>query len=83
MFCAGVIHLFAAVSCLWTLGKYLEHSGTVRLPSLAVPVVYLASGIAGALASASLAFDLDSSGACAGVCGLLGMASNIMADEQQ
>ena len=69
---AGVIHLFGVITSLWTFGKYLER--VVLLPGLTVPLLYLVSGIAGAITSASLAYDLDSAGASAGVCGLLGKA---------
>ena len=68
---AGVINLFSATTCLWTLGKYLE--GVLVLPALSVPLIYLVSGISGCLASAVLAIQLDAMGASAAVCGLLGM----------
>ena len=69
---AGVIHLFGVITSLWTFGKYLER--VVLFPGLTVPLLYLVSGVAGAITSASLAYDLDSAGASAGVCGLLGTA---------
>lgn len=68
----GVIHLFSAVTSLWTLGKFLEYSNSLFAPWLTVPLLFLIPGISGAVASTSLAFDYDSAGATAGVCGLLG-----------
>lgn len=69
---AGVIQLFGAVVSLWTLAKYLEYSGHVWLPLVTIPLIYLLSGVAGCLVSANLAFEHDSTGSSAAVCGLLG-----------
>ena len=57
-------------TCLWTFGRYLER--VLLLPLLAVPAVYLVSGIAGGLASANLAVDRVTVTSTAAICGLLG-----------
>ncbi len=69
---AGVIHLFSAVTSLWTLAKYLEQRHCVFAPGLTLPLLFLLSGVAGCLLSVNLAFEHDAAGATAGVCGLLG-----------
>ena len=69
---AGVIHLFAAVTSLWTLAKYLEQRRCVMAPGLTIPLLFLLSGVAGCLLSINLAYEHDAAGATAGVCGLLG-----------
>jgi len=69
---AGVIHLFCAVTSLWTLAKYLELRRCVVAPGLTLPLLFLLSGVAGCLLSVNLAFGHDAAGATAGVCGLLG-----------
>ena len=69
---AGVIQLFGAVTSLWTLAKYLEASNRVIQPWFTIPLLYILPGIAGCLVSANVAFDHDSTGASAAVCGLLG-----------
>ena len=52
---AGLIQLFCMSTCLWTFGRYLER--VLLVPVLAVPAVYMVSGIAGGLASPNLAVD--------------------------
>lgn len=71
---AGVIHLFSAVTSLWTLAKYLEASNRMIRPGFTIPLLFLLSGIAGCLVSANVAFEHNSTGASAAVCGLLGLA---------
>ena len=60
-------------TCLWTFGKYLER--VLLVPTLAVPAVYMVSGIAGGLASANLAVDRVTVTCTAAICGLVGGAS--------
>jgi len=60
-------------TCLWTFGKYLER--VLLVPTLAVPAVYMVSGIAGGLASAHLAVDRVTVTCTAAICGLVGGAS--------
>ena len=58
-------------TCLWTFGRYLER--VLLVPTLAVPAVYMVSGIAGGLASANLAVDRVTVTSSAAVCGLIGL----------
>ncbi len=60
-------------TCLWTFGKYLER--VLLVPTLAVPAVYMVSGIAGGLASANLAVDRVTVTCTAAICGLIGGGS--------
>ena len=57
-------------TCLWTFGRYLER--VLLVPLLAVPAVYMLSGIAGGLASANLAVDRVTVTSTAAICGLVG-----------
>ena len=59
-------------TCLWTFGKYLER--VMLVPTLAIPAVYMVSGIAGGLASANLAVDRVTVTCTAAICGLVGGA---------
>ena len=59
-------------TCLWTFGKYLER--VLLVPTLAVPAVYMVSGIAGGLASTNLAVDRVTVTCTAAICGLVGGA---------
>lgn len=68
---AGLIQLFCMSTCLWTFGRYLER--VLLVPVLAVPAVYMVSGIAGGLASANLAVDRVTVTSSAAVCGLIGL----------
>ena len=68
--------MFGAVTCLWTLAKYLENSNQIWLPWVTIPLLYLVSGIAGCVLSANMAFDHDSTGSTAAVSGLLGAVLN-------
>lgn len=68
--CSGLIQLFCMSTCLWTFGKYLER--VLLVPTLAVPAVYMVSGIAGGLASANLAVDRVTVTCTAAICGLVG-----------
>ena len=70
---AGLIQLFCMSTCLWTFGKYLER--VLLLPTLAVPAVYMVSGVAGGLASANLAVDRVTVTCTAAICGLVGGGS--------
>ena len=67
---AGLIQLFCMSTCLWTFGRYLER--VLLVPILAVPAVYMVSGIAGGLASANLAVDRVNVTSSAAICGLIG-----------
>lgn len=60
-------------TCLWTFGKYLER--VLLVPTLAVPAVYMVSGVAGGLASANLAVDRVTVTCTAAICGLIGGGS--------
>ena len=59
-------------TCLWTFGRYLER--VLLVPILAVPAVYMVSGIIGGLASANLAVDRVTVTSSAAICGLVGKA---------
>ena len=67
---AGLIQLFCMSTCLWTFGRYLER--VLLVPVLAVPAVYMVSGIAGGLASANLAVDRVTVTSTAAIAGLVG-----------
>ena len=63
-------------TCLWTFGRYLER--VLLVPILAVPAVYMVSGIAGGLASANLAVDRVTVTSSAAICGLVGEPSHLL-----
>lgn len=67
---AGLIQLFCMSTCLWTFGRYLER--VLLVPILAVPAVYMVSGVAGGLASANLAVDRVTVTGTAAISGLIG-----------
>ena len=69
---AGLIQLFCLSTCLWTFGRYLER--VLLVPILAVPAVFMVSGIAGGLASANLAVNRVTVTSSAAICGLIGAA---------
>ena len=77
---AGLIQLFCMSTCLWTFGRYLER--VLLVPILAVPAVYMVSGIAGGLASANLAVDRVTVTSTAAICGLVGQSCNSASDMQ-
>ena len=58
-------------TCLWTFGRYLDR--VLLVPILAVPAVFMVSGIAGGLASANLAVDRVTVTSSAAMCGLIGL----------
>ena len=70
MVAAGAIQLGLTVILLWTFGLHIARA--LRRPALGVLLLYVVSGLVGALVSANLSTHYAATGAPAAVCGLIG-----------